>query len=138
MENTRHSPKRGGGRGEAPTPVDITVGRRLRLRRRTLGLSIQDLAFDVGISDSQLRKYESGLNRISASRLYAFACALEVTPSYFFEDLPPPVPSPVPEGEAMLTDPLTWQMVTAFEGIRSPSHKRAAYALLISMAASSE
>ena len=68
-------------------PIDHHVGRRLRQRRRILGLTQQKLAEDVSIRFQQIQKYESGANRISASRLWALAQALDVPVSYFFEGL---------------------------------------------------
>lgn len=68
-------------------PIDHHVGRRLRQRRRVLGLTQQKLAEDVSIRFQQIQKYESGANRISASRLWALAQALDVPVSYFFEGL---------------------------------------------------
>ncbi|MEM6414382.1 MAG: helix-turn-helix transcriptional regulator [Pseudomonadota bacterium] len=66
-------------------PVDLYVGKRLRQRRRLLGLTQQKLADAVSIRFQQIQKYESGANRISASRLWALAKALEVPVAYFFE-----------------------------------------------------
>lgn len=68
-------------------PIDLHVGRRLRQRRRVLGLTQQRLADDVSIRFQQIQKYESGANRISASRLWALARALDVPVAYFFEGL---------------------------------------------------
>jgi transcriptional regulator with XRE-family HTH domain len=68
-------------------PIDLHVGQRLRQRRRILGLTQQRLADDVNIRFQQIQKYESGANRISASRLWALAKALEVPVSFFFEGL---------------------------------------------------
>ena len=68
-------------------PIDLHVGRRLRQRRRVLGLTQQKLADEVSIRFQQIQKYESGANRISASRLYALALALDVPVAYFFEGL---------------------------------------------------
>ena len=53
------------------TDVDIYVGKRLRRRRRLLGLTQQDLAGQVGVRFQQIQKYECGANRITASRLFA-------------------------------------------------------------------
>jgi transcriptional regulator with XRE-family HTH domain len=69
-------------------PIDLHVGQRLRQRRCLLGLTQQRLAAAVGIKFQQIQKYESGANRVSASRLWALANALDVPVSYFFEDLP--------------------------------------------------
>lgn len=68
-------------------PVDTHVGRRLRARRRLLGMTQERLAQAVNIRFQQIQKYESGANRISASRLWSLAKALEVSVSYFFEGM---------------------------------------------------
>ena len=70
-----------------PHPIDVHVGRRLRARRRLLGLTQEALASAVDIKFQQIQKYESGSNRISASRLWSLAKALEVPVSYFFEGM---------------------------------------------------
>jgi transcriptional regulator with XRE-family HTH domain len=67
--------------------VDLHVGKRLRQRRRLLGLTQQKLADEVNIRFQQIQKYESGANRISASRLWALAKALEIPVSFFFDGL---------------------------------------------------
>ncbi len=69
-------------------PIDLHVGQRLRQRRCLLGLTQQRLAAAVGIKFQQIQKYESGANRVSASRLWALAQALDTPVSYFFENLP--------------------------------------------------
>ncbi|MGE4278642.1 MAG: helix-turn-helix domain-containing protein [Magnetospirillum sp.] len=71
-----------------PDPVDTHVGGRLRLRRTLMGLSQTELARSVGLTFQQVQKYESGANRISASRLYHIAEALDVPVSFFFDDIP--------------------------------------------------
>lgn len=75
-------------RGEGPNPIDLHVGNRLRLRRTLLGLSQEILGEAVGITFQQLQKYERGMNRISASRLFNLSQVLGVSVSYFFEELP--------------------------------------------------
>lgn len=72
-----------------PHKVDVHVGQRLKQRRRMLGLSQQKLAALVGIRFQQIQKYESGANRVSASRLYDISKALEVPVSHFFEEFEP-------------------------------------------------
>jgi transcriptional regulator with XRE-family HTH domain len=69
-------------------PVDEHVGKRIRRRRRLLGVTQQQLAERVGIKFQQIQKYETGANRVSASRLWDIADALEVQVSFFFEGLP--------------------------------------------------
>lgn len=68
-------------------PVDLHVGKRLRQRRRLLGMTQQKLATMVSIRFQQVQKYESGANRISASRLWALAQALEVPVEFFFDGM---------------------------------------------------
>lgn len=69
------------------TDVDIYVGKRLRRRRRLLGLTQQELAGQVGVRFQQIQKYECGANRITASRLFSLGTALNVNINYFFEGL---------------------------------------------------
>ena len=68
-------------------PVDAHVGKRIRHRRWMIGMTQQQLADKVGIKFQQIQKYETGMNRVSASRLWDIADALGVTISFFFEGL---------------------------------------------------
>ena len=68
-------------------PVDAHVGKRVRHRRWMMGMTQQQLGDLVGIKFQQIQKYETGMNRISASRLWDIAKSLEVPISYFFEGL---------------------------------------------------
>ncbi|MFN3210994.1 MAG: helix-turn-helix domain-containing protein [Roseovarius sp.] len=70
-----------------PHPVDVHVGKRIRHRRWLVGMTQQQLAESVGIKFQQIQKYETGANRVSASRLWDIAEALEVEVSFFFEGL---------------------------------------------------
>ena len=76
-------PKRTRGR-KGPNPVDIHVGRRVRIRRVLCGLSQTALADRLGLGFQQLQKYESAENRTSASRLWQIAQILDVPVSWFF------------------------------------------------------
>jgi transcriptional regulator with XRE-family HTH domain len=67
--------------------IDLHLGRRLRRRRRLLGLTQQQLASAVGIRFQQIQKYECGANRISAARLWQLAEALEIPVGYFYDGL---------------------------------------------------
>lgn len=67
--------------------IDRHLGKRLRQRRRTLGLTQQQIAEAVGVRFQQIQKYECGANRISAARLWLLAKALEAPVSVFFEGL---------------------------------------------------
>lgn len=68
-------------------PVDVHVGKRIRHRRWMVGMTQQQLGDQVGIKFQQIQKYETGMNRVSASRLWDIANAMNVTISFFFEGL---------------------------------------------------
>ena len=68
-------------------PVDVHVGKRIRHRRWLVGMTQQQLAQHVGIKFQQIQKYETGANRVSASRLWDISETLEVPVSFFFEGL---------------------------------------------------
>ncbi len=101
--------------------VDIHVGQRVRQRRWAKGMTQQQLAEMVGIRFQQIQKYETGENRLSASRLWDIAAALEVPVSYFFEGL-----ADGPEGEAteghLLNDREALSLIRAYYAI--PGEKR--------------
>ena len=67
--------------------IDAHLGRRLRRRRRLLGLTQEQLALAVGVRFQQIQKYECGANRISAARLWSLAQALEAPINYFYDGL---------------------------------------------------
>ena len=68
-------------------PVDEHVGKRLRQRRWLVGMTQQKLAEHVGIKFQQIQKYETGANRVSASRLWDIASTLDVSINFFFDGL---------------------------------------------------
>ena len=68
-------------------PVDVHVGKRIRQRRWMNGTTQQQLAEAVGIKFQQIQKYETGMNRVSASRLWDIAHVLAVPVSFFFDGL---------------------------------------------------
>ncbi len=71
----------------APNPIDVHVGERLHLRRTILHMSQERLAEELGITFQQVQKYEKGLNRIGASRLWDLAQVLGVNIDYFYQNL---------------------------------------------------
>ncbi len=73
--------------GESMDEIDTHLGRRLRRRRRLLGLTQQELAETCGVRFQQIQKYECAANRMSAARLWQLAEILEVPISYFYEGL---------------------------------------------------
>ena len=70
-----------------PNPVDVHVGARVKMRRSLLGMSQEKLGELIGLTFQQVQKYERGLNRISASRLFDISKVLEVPISFFFEEM---------------------------------------------------
>jgi transcriptional regulator with XRE-family HTH domain len=67
--------------------VDVVVGRRLKARRRLLGITQQGLGDACGVTFQQIQKYEGAVSRVSAHMLWKLACALEVDVGYFFSGL---------------------------------------------------
>lgn len=79
--------------------VDVHVGQRIRRRRWMVGMTQQQLGESVGIKFQQIQKYETGMNRVSASRLYEISKALDVPVAFFFEA----VDEPANDGEVLDT-----------------------------------
>lgn len=77
--------------GEANT-IDEHIGARIRSRRRALDLTQDDLAGRIGVTAQQIHKYESGVNRVAASKLFEIATAMAMPVSAFFAGLPEPAP----------------------------------------------
>ncbi len=115
-----------------PSGIDRIVGQRLRWRRRELKLTQEQLGEKLGLTFQQVQKYEKGVNRISAGRLFEMAQVLGITITYFYEgvddlldapvgmmvhedDHPPSLP--ILDGEAM-------ELVTAFQKIGDKSLRR--------------
>jgi transcriptional regulator with XRE-family HTH domain len=73
-----------------PDPIDVHVGKRLRLARLGAGLSQDELGQGMGVSFQAVQKYEQGENRLSASRLFRASSLVEQTTSFFFEGLDRP------------------------------------------------
>ena len=78
-------------RGRTPTgqpnPIDVHVGNRIRLRRTLLGLSQEKMASLLGLTFQQVLKYERGMNRVGASRLWDIGKVLDVPIGFFYEDM---------------------------------------------------
>ena len=103
---------------KTPNPVDLYVGGRIRLRRRTLGVSQEKLAEDLGLTFQQVQKYERGANRVSASKLYEIARSLSVPVAFFFEGLNDPVSGGVAEPGA---DAILHYFLRTSEGVELAS-----------------
>lgn len=114
-------------------PVDVTVGERLRAHRQRRGWSQTFLAARVGITFQQLQKYESASNRVSASKLYLLAQALEAEVASFFEGLPCPE-QPDIGAVVWVMDPLTRRLLEAFDRVADPELRAALAALIRALA----
>ncbi|SHJ07207.1 Transcriptional regulator, contains XRE-family HTH domain [Palleronia salina] len=109
-------------------PVDVHVGKRVRHRRWTLGMTQQQLAEKVGIKFQQIQKYETGMNRVSASRLWDIAEALDVSVGFFFEgmeeeaaDRPADPTSPMVD---LLSDKEALELVRSYYAIPENQRRR--------------
>ena len=103
-------------------PVDAHVGKRIRHRRWMIGMTQQQLAGKVGIKFQQIQKYETGMNRVSASRLWDIADALGVTISFFFEGLEDAAAAPgAPD---IMADKEAMELVRSYYAIPEAQRRR--------------
>ncbi len=86
----RHPPQ---DRDSRPHPIDAHVGGRIRLRRTLMGMSQERLGEALGLTFQQVQKYERGVNRVGASRLFDLSRVLDVPISFFYDDMPEPLAS---------------------------------------------
>ncbi len=97
MSKSKSGSKLGYGHGTGiPNPVDVHVGARLRVRRTLLGMSQTTLGDAIDLTFQQVQKYESGMNRISASRLFNLSRVFDVPIQFFFDDMPTAVAASSP------------------------------------------
>ncbi len=80
-----------GPKESRPSPIDVHVGSRIRLRRTLMGMSQERLGESLGLTFQQVQKYERGANRVGASRLFDLSRVLDVPISFFFDDMPEPL-----------------------------------------------
>ena len=119
---------------KTPDPIDVHVGGRMRLRRMVVGMSQEKLGEHLQLTFQQIQKYEKGVNRIGAGRLYRISQALGVDVSFFFEDLPGDVEArrgnefSEPDATPFLMDfvatPEGLQLNSAFAKISSPEARK--------------
>ncbi len=130
-----------------PRPVDVHVGRRVRLRRTLLGMSQEKLGQAIGLTFQQIQKYERGANRIGASRLFELSKVLDVPVSFFFDDMTDdvkaysgrPAAGFAEQGQAPYEpDPLTkretLELVRAYYRITNPQVRKRLFELVKSIA----
>lgn len=125
------------------TPVDAYVGRRLKQQREALSLSQERLADMLGISFQQVQKYERGMNRVGASRLFQLCGVLGVEVGFFFDGLEPAPPSALAEEghrsnplstAALLAAPGALDLLAEFARLKSPGQRRKVVELVRLMA----
>ena len=114
-----------------PNPIDVHVGLRIRLRRKEMGVSQERLAEAIGLTFQQVQKYERAANRVSASKLYEMARALETSTAYFFEGLADTTtigagesPGGQAHMQAFLLTPEGVELANAFPRITPPRLRR--------------
>jgi transcriptional regulator with XRE-family HTH domain len=105
-------------------PVDAHVGKRIRHRRWMVGMTQQQLADRVGIKFQQIQKYETGMNRVSASRLWDVAETLGVTISFFFEGIDDNRETPRGVEGDMLADKEALELVRSYYAIPEAQRRR--------------
>jgi transcriptional regulator with XRE-family HTH domain len=123
---------------DGPDPIDQHVGGQLRLRRAQAGMTQTELGAKVGLSFQAVQKYETGENRISASRLYQLARILDVPLAYFFEGLDETGHTEDGTGAAELTRKEASMVLGAYYGIKDPRLRSACLLIMTRMAGRSE
>ena len=104
--------------------VDVHVGKRIRHRRWMIGVTQQQLAERVGIKFQQIQKYETGMNRVSASRLWDIAEALQVPVSFFFEGLDAASKAQQTQASDLMSDKEALELVRSYYAIPETQRKR--------------
>ncbi len=133
------------------SPIDAHVGARIRLRRTLMGMSQERLGEALGLTFQQVQKYERGVNRVGASRLFDLSRVLDVPISFFFDDMPEPLASmhgnyPTTRAaggfaesqdgfgtDEMLNRRETLELVRAYYRINEPSVRKRVFDLIKSM-----
>lgn len=139
----------GSERESRPSPIDVHVGTRIRLRRTLMGMSQERLGEALGLTFQQVQKYERGVNRVGASRLFDLSRVLDVPISFFFDDMPDSLTStlggpsgrrgagslesPDPFGDDTLNRRETLELVRAYYRITDPSVRKRVFDLIKSM-----
>ena len=133
-----------------PSPIDVHVGSRIRLRRTLLGMSQERLGEALGLTFQQVQKYERGVNRVGASRLFDLSRVLDVPISFFFDDMPDGMSGQVSTGhrralagfaesqdafgqDDSMSRRETLELVRAYYRITEPSVRKRVFELIKSM-----
>ena len=131
-----------------PSPIDVHVGSRIRLRRTLLGMSQERLGEALGLTFQQVQKYERGVNRVGASRLFDLSRVLDVPISFFFDDMPDSLAATLAAGQPArhrvhrdagrfrrrtLSRRETLELVRAYYRITDPAVRKRVFDLIKSM-----
>lgn len=143
------SDQMGADREGRPSPIDVHVGTRIRLRRTLMGMSQERLGEALDLTFQQVQKYERGVNRVGASRLFDLSRVLDVPISFFFDDMPDSLTSSLggnarrplggggdvadPFGDDTLSRRETLELVRAYYRITDASVRKRVFDLIKSM-----
>ena len=115
--------------------IDAEIGRRIRTLRQTRGLTMEQVADQLGVSHQQIQKYETGYNRVSAARLFELAQVFDVPISAFFEGLQ--LAADQAAQDATSVDSRSYKLAYEFDKLSEPQ-KRAVLSLVQSMSDKSD
>ena len=138
-----------------PSPVDVHVGARIRLRRTLMGMSQERLGDALGLTFQQVQKYERGVNRVGASRLFDLSRILDVPISFFYDNMAGAQPGSTPQtqsavhgfaesqegfggGDDNMTKRETLELVRAYYRISDPTVRKRMFELIKSMGSTPE
>jgi transcriptional regulator with XRE-family HTH domain len=118
--------------GKKPDPVDMLVGRNIKLHRLAKAMSQEDLAHKLGLTFQQLQKYERGINRVGGGRLFRIATILGIEISAFFEGAERPERTQVDDFSPLnlIADPQSFRLAQAFSRITDPEMRRTLVGLI--------
>lgn len=156
MERKKGKSVRGRLAEGAPNPIDVHVGGRIKWRRKVLKISQQKMADALGLTFQQVQKYEKGMNRVGASRLWDISRILGVSMDFFFADMDPAIQTQSPmmlvrDGNEEISflreveqtvdfDPMkrkeTMELVTAYYKINNRKLARQLFDLIVSVSKS--
>lgn len=111
--------------------LDTHIGNRIYLRRMLLGVSEKSLGQVTGATVLQIKRYELGLDRVPASKLFEIAAALDVTVTHFFEGLKVARMEQKSEEEDYVFDGCATEMIAAYHGI-SPNERKTFFEHVVS------
>jgi transcriptional regulator with XRE-family HTH domain len=124
---------------EGPNPLDIALGRNIRIRRKSIGMSQTVLADAVGLTFQQVQKYERGKNRVSFSKLVGIARALDSRVADLIEGLEDAGPkSPGDTAHELLATTGATELLTLYAEVKAPRLRRAIISLTQALSSGAE